>query len=175
MARITFIKPLYSVDGKLLYHPPHTLPGYNSNKNYMVDASKIYRNCNAKEGFNHVDPRAEVEQNHHLDELRRLIGFSNNANYAQTSCDSTLSPSLSYLSTSILPATANASQDGDVVGRIKRLLDKFDEDKKVEETFAEWVEVGRIFDRFCFGVFFLLIFCTTLFLLVIYPMRGENG
>ncbi|GAV03353.1 hypothetical protein RvY_13790-1 [Ramazzottius varieornatus] len=179
MTRITFIRPLYSDDGKLLNRPPHTLPGYNHHKkNYMVDASKVYRNYNVKDGastLNHVDPTADAEQSHHLEELRRLIGFSNNANYAQTSCDSMQSPNLSYMSTSLFSTAPLVPPDGDVVGRIKRLLNKFDEDKMVEETFAEWIEVGRIFDRFCFGVFFLLIFCTTLFLLVIYPLRDENG
>ncbi|OQV17454.1 Acetylcholine receptor subunit alpha-type acr-16 [Hypsibius exemplaris] len=179
MARITFMAPLYSTDGVLL--PPKTASPIV--RDYSVaDAAKIYRNPNAKDPFNnsnnnnHVDRSAESMRKKHsdLEEFRRLIGLANNnssTSYAQMSYESTQSTNVSYMSASV-PYVGN-SPDGDVVGRIKRLLDKFHEEKSMEENLAEWRRVAEIWDRFGFYVFVLLIFWTTVGLLALSAIRDE--
>lgn len=170
LARVTCMAPLYGTDGKLLHNPAHNhLP---TTKTYRREASKVYRNHNAKyeaSSSNHADCTvAEAQRQYDLEEFRRLITFANNnppRNYAQMSYESTQSTNPSVCN-SVLSGTV---VDSSITARISRLLDKFDGEKRMEENLAEWRRVAEILDRFSFYVFLLLICFTTIGILVISP------
>ena len=200
VARITFMQPLYSTDGKLLTPTGNAVSAkrQQQQRNQPVDLSKIYRNHNASRyndaNPNHVDYAGRpdgAERNRDLEEFRRLIGLSgtttaatltpqatsSRGNFAQLSYE-TQSTNLSMCNMSMQSAspatTAAAALDGDIMGRIRRLLDKFDEEKKMEDNLAEWRRVGEIMDRFCFYIFLLLICWTTIALLLISPLTKHE-
>ncbi|XP_055345575.1 neuronal acetylcholine receptor subunit alpha-10-like [Paramacrobiotus metropolitanus] len=171
LARLTCMPPLYSIDGKLLQLPPNT----------QQRAARAYRNATYQSGHD-----ADVERSLDLAEFRRLIGRHPYAggstprsvelatpasNCHFLSYDSTHSASLSFASSALPPGTIPTGGGGnDIAGRVKCLLDKFDEEKKMEENLAEWRRVAEILDRVCFYIFLLLIFWTTIALLVLSPL-----